>query len=82
MSEHTVQLWIDGQALRISAGVSLLAALEQIDLALGNSPGGAPRGAFCAMGVCQECRLRVDGRPGVLACMTLVRDGMRVERRR
>lgn len=82
MSEQSVQLWIDGQSLRIAAGASLLAALEQIDLALGSSPSGTPRGAFCAMGACQECRLRVDGRPGVLACMTLVRDGMQVERRR
>ena len=39
---------------------------------------GSPRGAFCMMGVCQECLVRVDG---VLrqACLTPVEDGMRVE---
>ncbi len=38
------------------------------------------RGAFCHMGVCQECALHVDG---VLrqACLTPVRPGMAVERR-
>ena len=38
----------------------------------------SPRGAFCMMGVCQECLVRVDG---VLrqACLTPVEDGMRIE---
>ncbi|MCB1606222.1 MAG: (2Fe-2S)-binding protein [Xanthomonadales bacterium] len=76
-----VELLIDGQPVRAPAGASLLVALEQLGLALTASPGGSPRGAFCAMGVCQECRVRVDGRRGVLACLTEVREGMRVERR-
>ena len=39
-----------------------------------------PRGAFCFMGVCQECAIHVDG---VLrqACMVPVREGMIVELR-
>ena len=40
---------------------------------------GHPRGMFCGMGICQECRVTVDGRPNVRACMTTVRPGMRVE---
>jgi sarcosine oxidase subunit alpha len=36
------------------------------------------RGGFCGMGVCQECRVTVDGRPDQRACMTEVRDGMEV----
>jgi aerobic-type carbon monoxide dehydrogenase small subunit (CoxS/CutS family) len=30
------------------------------------------------MGVCQECRVTVDGRAHVLSCQTLCRDGMQV----
>ena len=82
MNPALIEMEIDGQPVRVIAGASLLAALETLDLVLGHSPSGSPRGAFCAMGVCQECRLRVDGRSGVLACMTLARAGMRVERRR
>ena len=82
MKPQTIAMEIDGQRVEVAAGASLLAALELLDLQLGRSPSGSPRGAFCAMGVCQECRLRVDGRSGMLACMTLVRAGMRVERRR
>mgnify|MGYP001159265078 CR=1 FL=1 len=44
-----------------------------------SSRDGAPRGAFCHMGVCYECLCRVGGRL-VRGCTTLVRDGMQVER--
>lgn len=37
---------------------------------------GAPRGLYCAIGHCFECQVRVDGRSGVRACLTPVRDGM------
>jgi len=36
------------------------------------------RGLLCGIGVCYECVVRVDGVSGARACMTLVRDGMRV----
>ena len=40
--------------------------------------GGDPRGLFCGMGVCFECRMMIDGQPNVRACMTPVRQGMHV----
>jgi len=36
------------------------------------------RGGFCGMGVCQECRVTVDGFLDRRACMTEVREGMEV----
>ncbi len=36
---------------------------------------GEPRGIFCAIGHCMECRVTVDGQPGVRACLTDVRGG-------
>ncbi len=41
-----------------------------------------PRGLFCAIGKCSSCLMVVDGIPNVRTCITLVRDGMRVERQR
>jgi hypothetical protein len=38
-----------------------------------------PRGPYCMMGACFECLAQVDGIPNTQACMTPVRDGMRVE---
>lgn len=43
---------------------------------------GEPRGVFCGMGVCFDCLMQIDGRPNVQACVTPVRDGMRVETQR
>ncbi|WP_034090895.1 (2Fe-2S)-binding protein [Streptacidiphilus albus] len=36
---------------------------------------GAPRGAFCGMGVCFDCLVVADGRPNVRACLAPARPG-------
>lgn len=38
-----------------------------------------PRGAFCMIGKCSSCFMKVDGIPNTRTCIELVRDGMRVE---
>jgi len=38
-----------------------------------------PRGLFCAIGYCSDCLMVVDGVPGVRTCVTMVKDGMKVE---
>lgn len=40
-----------------------------------HTKGGAMRGVFCGMGVCQDCLVTVDGVPNQRACMTELRDG-------
>jgi len=40
---------------------------------------GTPRGLFCGMGVCNECAVIANGRPGVLACMEQASQGMTVQ---
>lgn len=39
---------------------------------------GSPRGIYCAIGHCFECRVTVDGVPGVRACLQPVFEGMTV----
>ncbi len=77
-----VTISVDGKPVRCAAAASVAAAL----LASGHGPAvrrserrGEPRGLFCGMGVCFDCLVTVDGRSGVRACMTPVRDGMKVE---
>jgi D-hydroxyproline dehydrogenase subunit alpha len=41
---------------------------------------GEPRGVYCAMGVCGECVMVVNGEPGVRTCVTLAVSGMTVGR--
>lgn len=40
---------------------------------------GNPRGLYCAIGHCMECRVRVSGRGVVRACLTPLEAGMRIE---
>ena len=70
---------VDGVSVSAPAGEPLATALAVAGvLALRDSPrNGAKRGAFCHMGLCQECVVSVDGRT-VQACLTPVRAGMTV----
>nr|WP_261798097.1 (2Fe-2S)-binding protein [Brevibacillus massiliensis] len=40
---------------------------------------GTPRGIYCNIGHCFECRVTVNGVQGKRACLTLVEEGMNVE---
>ncbi|KVU83875.1 (2Fe-2S)-binding protein [Burkholderia ubonensis] len=73
---------LDGRALTVADGLTVAAAVASSgDDTTRTSCTGAPRAPFCGMGICQECRMTIDGRRR-LACQTLCRDGMRVERTR
>lgn len=71
----------DGTSFKGFAGESVVAALLRAGVTnLRSAPvDGGARGAFCLMGLCQECAVRVNGqvREG---CRTVVADGMIVER--
>jgi 2Fe-2S iron-sulfur cluster binding domain len=40
---------------------------------------GEPRGGYCMIGRCADCQVIVDGVPGVMACVTPVREGIAVQ---
>ena len=40
---------------------------------------GRPKGIYCNIGHCFECRVTVDGKTGIRACMTEISEGMVVE---
>ena len=76
-----VSIVIDGVGHDVPAGIPLGAVLHRLDNGVVRRlPDGSPRGLFCGMGLCFDCLVCVDGRPGVRACVTAVRDGMRVDR--
>ena len=76
-----VTLTLDGRSITARAGDSVAAALLANGvLACRNTPvSGAPRAPFCLMGVCFECLVIIDGVGSRQACLTPVREGMRVE---
>lgn len=76
----TVRLVVDGAIVEAHEGEMLAAALMAAGIwRLRASPRrGHDRGAFCLMGVCQECAIMIDGRIQQ-ACRVETRDGMTVE---
>jgi hypothetical protein len=77
-------LRVDGERVPAYPGETIAAAL----LAAGRRAlrhtalRGEPRGVYCAMGVCGECVMVVNGEPGVRTCVTLAAPGMTVQRQR
>ncbi len=72
-------LTVDGRRIEAEAGATVAAALANSGVAsLRESVGGEPRGVLCAMGVCFECRVRIDGEPHRRACVESVRNGMEI----
>lgn len=41
-----------------------------------------PRRIFCAVGRCTDCIMTVDGKPNIRTCITIVRDGMKIQTQR
>jgi sarcosine oxidase subunit alpha len=76
----TVCIMINGHALAVPATASVAAAVAVgAPVCFRRSVRGEPRAPLCGMGVCFECRVRINGTPHVRACMTPVRDGMQVD---
>jgi len=76
----TLNLVIDGEPCDVPAGISVAAALALAgNCATRSSVSGERRAPFCGMGVCQECRVTVNGRR-ILACQTECQPDMVIER--
>lgn len=74
-------LILDGYALRVAEGTTVAAALALAgDGCSRTSVGGQRRAPLCGMGICQECRVTINGRRR-LACQTLCQDDMQVQTR-
>jgi hypothetical protein len=81
MREDDIEIFVNGNSVRVAAGCNLAAAL-----AVAGAPGitrrsvsGMLRAPLCGMGICQECRVSIDGYAHRLACQTECAGGMRIE---
>ena len=74
-----VRLFVDGKEIEAPQGSSVAAALLTRGVTtFRKSISGEPRGPICAMGICFECRVTIDGIPHRRACMELCREGMEI----
>jgi sarcosine oxidase subunit alpha len=77
---RTVRIMVNDCATEAVEGESLAAALwaKGIVVLRHDETTTSPRGMYCGVGHCFECRVTVDGVGDVRACITPVREGMRV----
>ena len=75
-----MELSINGQAVSVAPGTTVWAAMALADQRITRQAPltEKPRSAYCAMGVCFECMVEVDGMPNRQACLTEVQPGMQV----
>lgn len=79
MKPAMLTLTINGRVLQVPAGISVAAAIARAGAPFRQTLAGPRRAPFCGMGVCFECRVRIDGRAQQRSCMLPVREGMRVD---
>jgi predicted molibdopterin-dependent oxidoreductase YjgC len=77
-----VTIYIEDVPVRAVEGATVAAAMAEagLDVARLTAKRYEERGPFCHMGVCFECLMEIDGVPNTQACLTTVREGMRVKR--
>jgi aerobic-type carbon monoxide dehydrogenase small subunit (CoxS/CutS family) len=85
MPEHSdafsrqVRVTINGREAMVSSESTVAAAILAADeCAFRRSVSGEPRGPLCGMGVCMECRVRINGAPHQKSCQILCRPNMEV----
>tara|TARA_Y100001970_G_scaffold7932_1_gene9087 strand:- start:2583 stop:4355 length:1773 start_codon:yes stop_codon:yes gene_type:complete len=83
--EHSSQISFEfeGQILNAYPGDSVAAALTSYGIMdLRETSSGESRGIFCGMGVCHECLVDIDGEQNKRACMTKLKNGMKINRQK
>ncbi len=78
---ETVHVFVDGVPFQAIAGEPVAAALMAAGVKVFHrtAKGGQARGVFCAIGLCTDCLMTVDGVPNVRTCITPVREGMKIQ---
>jgi hypothetical protein len=75
----TVSLYINGRKINVASGLSVAAAIALLGSPVTRiSVSGTPRAPLCGMGICQECRVTIDGQPHQLACQSVCETGMHI----
>ena len=69
---------LNGRSTRVHAGMTVAAAILEAGSASRRSVRSEPRQPLCGMGICFECRARVNGIPHSRTCQILCESGMEV----
>jgi aerobic-type carbon monoxide dehydrogenase small subunit (CoxS/CutS family) len=73
-------IYVNGQPVPVIHGQTIAEAMLAKGLrTCRNTRSQSPRGVFCGMGICYECRMVVDGIPNVRTCMTPALPGSQIK---
>jgi succinate dehydrogenase/fumarate reductase-like Fe-S protein len=75
---ESITLSINGRQVQVPSGATVAVALNILNEPCRTSVSGEPRAPLCAMGICYECRVTINGIAHRLACQTLCAPGMEV----
>ena len=74
-----ITLRINGRTVSVPAGSMVATAVITSGIAgFRRSVSGELRGPLCGMGICFECRVKIDGRAHLRSCQVPCREGMDV----
>ncbi|HLR25061.1 MAG TPA: (2Fe-2S)-binding protein [Fodinibius sp.] len=79
--QEEISFTFDGNLYKGHKGDTIASALlaQGIRQLRVHEKSGRPKGIYCNIGHCFECRVTVDGKTGTRACMTEISEGMVVE---
>jgi sarcosine oxidase subunit alpha len=79
--QREVKIYFDGKQYIANEGDTIASAMlaSGVRTLRHHEDKGTPRGIYCNIGHCFECRVRVNGKNTVRACITPVENNMRIE---
>lgn len=73
-----ITVMVNASPVSVPEGATVAVALALAAQACRTSVSGEPRSALCAMGICYECRVAINGKPHCRSCQIVCRPGMDV----
>lgn len=75
---NQITVMVNASPISVPEGASVAVALAIAGQACRTSVSGEPRSALCAMGICYECRVAINGKPHCRSCQIVCHPGMDV----
>ncbi|EJZ57767.1 hypothetical protein I1A_002092 [Pseudomonas fluorescens R124] len=80
LTQADMTVHINGQPVAAAIGETVLSVIQSLGVRqVARNDHNQISGAYCGMGVCQCCLVKINGRHKRRACQTVVRDGMQIE---
>ncbi|UVM25314.1 cyanide-forming glycine dehydrogenase subunit HcnA [Pseudomonas sp. B21-021] len=80
LAQADMTVHINGQPVTAAIGETVLSVIQSLGVRqVARNDHNQITGAYCGMGVCQCCLVKINGRHKRRACQTVVREGMLIE---